>query len=126
MSLLGAMKRRVGAGGVLAVVALVLALSGGAYGAARVVIKSIDQISPKVRHQLRGAVGPRGPAGATGPAGPAGTAGSAGAQGVPGKDGKDGAPGEAGPEGSPWTVNGTLPSKKSETGVWSVQTHGTG
>jgi hypothetical protein len=95
-----------------------------------------------------GAQGPAGPAGATGPQGPAGPGGPAGAQGANGGDGvsvtsaevakssstcsKQGGSeftsangkttacnGKEGKEGSPWTAGGTLPSGKTETGVWA-------
>ncbi|MFZ1153315.1 MAG: hypothetical protein WAN93_00260 [Solirubrobacteraceae bacterium] len=89
-----------------------------------------------------GTAGVIGPAGATGPQGPAGPAGVAGAKGENGVSvtsaviakssstcSKQGgseftsAGGKAtacnGAEGSPWTAGGTLPSGKTETGVWS-------
>jgi hypothetical protein len=95
-----------------------------------------------------GAQGPAGPAGASGPQGPAGPGGPAGAPGANGGDGvsvtsaevakssstcgKQGGAeftsasgkttacnGKEGKEGSPWTAGGTLPSGKTETGVWA-------
>jgi hypothetical protein len=117
--------------GVIATVALVFAMSGGAYAANRYLITSTKQISPKVLKSLKGANGKNGAngapgaTGATGPAGPQGPQGNAGANGtngtagINGTDGKEGAPGK---EGSPWTAGGTLPSGKTETGVWTAQT----
>ncbi|MET0305944.1 MAG: hypothetical protein ABW196_06920 [Solirubrobacterales bacterium] len=42
-----------------------------------------------------------------------------GKKGTNGTNGTNGAPGAPGPEGSPWTIDGTLPSGKTETGAWS-------
>jgi hypothetical protein len=117
---------------VIATIALVFAMSGGAYAAGKYLITSTKQISPKVLKSLqgkagaRGAIGPQGPAGTAGtgspgsqgpagPGGPGGPKGETGAPGAPGANGKNGANGK---EGSPWTAGGTLPSGKTETGVW--------
>jgi Collagen triple helix repeat (20 copies) len=111
----------------IATLALVFAMSGGAYAAGRYVITSTKQISPKVLKSLKGAngasgaagaSGPAGPAGPTGPAGPAGAKGETGAPGTNGTNGAPGNEGPEGPEGSPWTAGGTLPSGKTETGRW--------
>ncbi len=78
------------------VVALVFAMSGGAYAAGKFLITSTKQISPKVLKSLKGntgPVGPVGPAGAAGPAGPAGPAGTAGAAGGKGEKGEAGSNG---------------------------------
>ncbi len=110
-------------------VALVFAMSGGAYAASKYVITSTKQISPKVLKTLQGkagkagangAQGAPGVAGAQGSAGPQGPQGPAGAAGPNGTNGENGKEGEKGKEGSPWTAGGTLPSEKSEQGVWSV------
>ncbi len=104
---------------VVATLALVFAMAGGAAAASHYLITSSKQISPKVLKELKTA-GPRGTAGAAGaggPAGPAGPAGANGTNGAPGTEGKQGAQGpegklagntprwhatsEAGPEGSP-------------------------
>jgi hypothetical protein len=123
--------------------ALVFAMSGGAYAAKRYVITSTKQISPKVLKALAGKVG------AEGKEGKAGTPGTAGKDGVNGVNGKDGAAGASGESvgvkavptkvstcaeqgGSEFKVgatstlacNGqtgfteTLPSGKSERGQW--------
>ena len=70
------MRRHINATSVVAVMALVLAMSGGAWAAKRYLITSTNQISPKVLSALKGKVGKAGPAG---PAGAPGT-GAAGAQ----------------------------------------------
>src|SRR5262249_4744993 len=61
------------------------------------------------RVHRRGARGPRGARGVAGPRGPEGPRGPAGEQ---------GASGPKGAEGSPWTVGGTLPSGRAESGTW--------
>ncbi|HWX45955.1 MAG TPA: hypothetical protein VNY52_11620 [Solirubrobacteraceae bacterium] len=69
--------------------ALVFAMSGGAYAAKRYLITSTKQISPKVLKALSGAPGPAGPEGR------AGAPGLAGKDGANGKDGAAGTPGES-------------------------------
>ncbi len=127
-------------------VAVVFAMSGGAYAANKYVINTTKQINPKVLANLKGkagANGAQGPAGAAGPQGPAaaagpkGEAGPSGQNGAPGEKGAQGekgapgsngfngakggtgAPGPAGPAGSPWTAGGTLPVGSEEKGQWS-------
>ena len=114
---------------VIASLALVFAMTGGAYAANRYLITSTKQISPKVLKALQGKAGPAGANGAQGPAGPAGATGLAGAAGA-GTPGATGSQGPAGPAGANGT-NGkdgkdgttgfteTLPSKKTETGTWA-------
>jgi hypothetical protein len=156
--MLSAIRRRITPSAVIAMLALVFAMSGGAYAAGRYLITSTKQISPKVLGSLQGKAGKvgktgaNGAPGAAGPAGPAGAQGAAGAQGSAGPAGSNGengtsvtsatipktsatcskqggteftsASGKAaacnGKEGSPWTAGGTLPSGKTETGVWSI------
>jgi hypothetical protein len=131
-------------------IALVFAMTGGAYAAKHYLITSTKQISPSVLKALAGKRGTTGPAGAAGPTGPAGAKGENGATGPEGKEGKPGGPGGPGtsvtskslPEGntncpaggsefvagaatyacngSPWTAGGTLPSGKTETGAWGI------
>ncbi len=124
---------------VIAGLALVFAMTGGAYAAKKYLITSTKQISPSVLKSLQGKAGaagvqgPAGAAGAQGPAGPGGPAGSAGGKGETGPAGKDGtaggkgATGATGPQGvtgaagSPWTAGGTLPPEATETGTWWFQ-----
>lgn len=119
---------------VIASLALVFAMTGGAYAAKKYLITSTKQISPSVLKSLKGASGKAGPPGPAGPggvgsagaSGPAGPAGVVGPGGVPGEKGAAGEKGEkgtkglAGPEGSPWTAGGILPVGSTETGVWSM------
>lgn len=142
-----ALRRRMTYANVAMTVALVFAMTGGAYAAKKYLITSTKQISPKVLGQLKGKAGANGAPGAAGPAGPQGPAGANGKDGAPGANGKDGVSvtsaalpkGNAkckeggseftaangattacnGKEGSPWTAGGTLPSKATETGEWA-------
>lgn len=122
-------RRRLTYANVTATLALVFAMTGGAYAAGKYLITSSKQISPKVLKQLVGKTGARGPIGPTAPAGTAGAAGAAGTKGEPGTAGKEGKegkvglqgePGEKGEEGSPWTAGGVLPAGQTETGMWGV------
>jgi hypothetical protein len=95
---------------VMATLALVFAMTGGAYAASKYIITSSKQISPKVLKQLDGKVGA---IRATGPAGPAGGKGEAGiaGQSVKSKVGKEGK------EGSSWTAEDVLSAGQAETGM---------
>jgi hypothetical protein len=114
---------------VIATLALVFAMTGGAYAASKYVINSTKQINPKVLKSLKGAngknglAGPVGPAGAAGAgtAGPAGPQGPAGAAGAKGETGTAGTPGSKGEKGEKGTTGFTehLPSGKTETGIWA-------
>ncbi len=89
---------------VIAGLALVFAMTGGAYAAKKYLITSTKQISPSVLKSLQGkagAAGAPGAAGAQGAQGPAGPAGPGGAKGENGSSGKDGKQGATGPEGKP-------------------------
>jgi hypothetical protein len=120
---------RVSPASVIATVALVFAMTGGAYAAGHFIITSTKQISPKVLKALKGksgangangAQGPAGPAGATGPGGPQGPAGPGGPQGPAGPKGEPGPKGENGKNGETGFTE-TLPAGKTETGSWVAQ-----
>lgn len=134
-------KNRFGAPGVIAVIALVFAMIGGAYAASGNGGGKATASAAKGPRGPRGPKGPKGPAGPQGPQGPAGPAGApglkglngatgatgatgptgpTGAKGAAGLPGAKGATGAAGAEGSPWTAGGTLPSGETETGVYST------
>jgi hypothetical protein len=123
------LRKRLTYANVAMTLALLFAMTGGAYAASKFVITSTKQIKPSVLKQLQGkagkagaagangangANGAQGPAGATGPGGPQGPAG------INGTPGTSGAPGAKGAAGSPWTAGGTLPSERTETGVWGL------
>jgi hypothetical protein len=83
----------------VAALALLFAMSGGAYAAGRYVITSPKQIKPSVLKTLQGKNGANGAAGAQGPAGPQGPAGAQGPAGVAGT-GSQGEKGEKGESGT--------------------------
>ena len=118
---------------VIAGLALVFAMTGGAYAAKKYLITSTKQISPSVLKQLQGkagaagAPGAAGAQGAQGPAGPVGAAGAGGAKGETGPAGAKGATGATGAKGATGATGATgetgftekLPKGKTETGTWS-------
>jgi hypothetical protein len=91
--MLSAIRKRLTYTNVAMTLALVFAMSGGAYAAGKYLITSTKQISPKVLKSLKGASGAKGangatgPAGASGPAGPTGPTGPAGGAGPAGSNG---------------------------------------
>lgn len=112
--------RRLTPGTVIAVLALVLAMAGGAYAAKNgVIITSIKQISPSVQKKLKGKQGPAGPQGPQGPQGAAGANGKDGAAGPQGEGGPEGPTGPTGPAGKTGFTK-VLPSGETETGTWAL------
>jgi Collagen triple helix repeat (20 copies) len=120
--MLSGIRKRFTYANVAVTLALVFAMSGGAYAASRYVITSTKQISPKVLKTLKGKAGPAGASGAQGPAGAAGPAGALGPTGPKGETGKEGSPGKNGENGKDGTTGftATLPSGKTEEGDWSL------
>jgi Collagen triple helix repeat (20 copies) len=119
------------AGLVVAVIALVFAMLGGAYAATSSSKKKFvtKPEAVAIAKQYAGKPGAPGAAGPTGPAGPQGAAGAKGnpgEKGEKGENGKNGKNGENGENGSPWTAGGTLPPSTAkgcpctETGTWST------
>ena len=97
--MLSRLRQRLASGGpatVVAIIALSVALCGGAFAATAsktkksggVVITKLSQISPSVRNQLKGATGPQGSKGDTGAQGAQGAKGDQGAKGNDGASGK--------------------------------------
>ena len=132
-----AIRKRVTYVNVAMTVALVFAMSGGAYAAGKYLITSTKQISPKVLKSLvgktgpagangaPGTAGPLGPAGPQGPAGAKGETGATGAAGSEGKEGPEGKEGKEGPEGKEGTFGGQqLPAGKTLTGQWAASGYG--
>jgi hypothetical protein len=93
MQIFSVLRKRVTYANVAMTLALVCAMSGGAYAAGKYLITSTKQISPKVLKSLTGKAGAPGVAGAQGPAGPAGPTGATGPTGLEGKAGSNGADG---------------------------------
>ena len=81
------MRQRLSYANVVATLALVFAMSGGALAANHYLINSTKQINPKVLKSLKGNVGRAGANGATGATGATGAAGPTGATGATGAAG---------------------------------------
>jgi hypothetical protein len=84
------MRRRLSYANVVATLALVFAMSGGALAANHYLINSTKQISPKLLKKLKGRAGRTGATGLPGAKGLPGTAGAQGKEGLPGKEGARG------------------------------------
>ncbi len=137
------LKRRIAANGpglTVAVIAMLVALTGGAFAAAGALNSTQKKEVTKIAKKYAGKPGAPG---AKGDQGLKGDPGANGNQGAPGKDGtsvtaveipaeepecegRGGAIIEpqqievcAGKEGSPWTGGGTLPAGATETGSWA-------
>ncbi len=120
---------RVSPATVIASLALVFAMTGGAYAAGKYVITSTKQIKPGVLKQLQGKAGANGAQGSAGAAGSQGSVGPAGSQGPAGPKGETGAQGSQGPKGERGEKGEeakgggypeTLPSEKTLKGEWSA------
>jgi hypothetical protein len=122
------LRNRWGVPGTLGVIAIVLALTGGAIAATKLngtQKKEVEKIAK--RFQGTGPAGPAGGAGPAGPAGPKGDKGDKGDTGTAGKNGATGLTGNTGPTG-PTGATGvtgsccapTLGSGQTETGAWEL------
>ena len=120
------LRKRVTYTNVAMTLALVFAMTGGAFAASKFVITSTKQIKPSVLKQLQGktgktgAAGANGAPGANGAQGPAGANGKDGAPGLEGKQGPEGKEGKAGTNGKTGFTK-TLPSGETETGSWYAE-----
>jgi hypothetical protein len=94
-----AIRNRMTYANVVATLALVFAMTGGAYAAGRYLITSTKQLSPKVLKQLHGQAGAAGKEGAAGVPGKEGATGKEGANGSNGEKGATGATGLQGNAG---------------------------
>jgi len=107
---MNSLRRHLNYANVVATLALVFAMSGGALAASHYLINSTKQINPKVLKKLKGN------AGKTGPTGPQGANGAAGGTGPPGSKGATGAAG--------LSALSVLPSGQTETGDYGIRTPG--
>src|SRR5665811_87049 len=132
------LRNRLGIPGLISVIALVLAMGGGAYAAdsggdgatasaknrggnvgnliKREARKFSKRFSQRFSRRFAG-TGPQGPRGINGSNGARGDKGDRGDDGDKGDTGKEG---KEGPEGSPWTELGTLPEGESLKGTWGL------
>jgi hypothetical protein len=106
------------AGLVVAIVALVVALTGVAFAATGLNSKQKKEVT-KIAKKYAGKAGPEGKQGPAGAQGPAGPKGDKGEKGDKGDKGEKGLKGEAGvcSEANPECV---LPTGATETGAWSI------
>jgi hypothetical protein len=88
-------RRHLNYANVVATLALVFAMSGGALAAKHYLINSTKQINPKVLNALKGKPGKTGATGATGVQGPSGVQGTPGQKGEKGERGLPGVPATA-------------------------------
>ncbi len=114
------------AGLIVALVALVFAMVGGAYAAtggsgnSNATASAKKHKKKKSKKPQRGKQGKPGKNGAPGAPGAAGPTGPAGAQGPKGDTGAQGPEGPEGPEGEPWAAGGTLPPEATLTGTYAT------
>jgi hypothetical protein len=124
VGMFSSIRRHLNYANIVATLALLFAMSGGALAATHYIITSKNQISPKVRKELKGANGKNGATGSTGLQGTKGDAGAAGANGTNGTNGVEGKEGKEGKQGPPGPFVKALPSEESERGVWNFDGEG--
>jgi hypothetical protein len=108
------------AGLVVAIIALVFALGGGAWAITASVSGKHHKQPLKAKRHARGTRGPQGPAGPEGPEGPAGVNGKNGTNGKAGANGTNGTPGKS-------VVSGEEPAGENcEQGGYWFEIQGTG
>lgn len=121
--MLSRMQKKLGTAGlVVAIVALVTALTGAAFAAGGLTGQQEKQVVKIAKKYA----GKNGKAGAPGAKGDTGAKGDAGPKGDTGAKGETGAKGDTGAPGSPWTAGGTLPKEKTETGAFAMSTPAAG
>jgi hypothetical protein len=107
--MLSPLRNRFGIPGVIAVIALVFAMLGGAYAATNSSGGGKATASAKAK---RGPKGPKGATGPVGPQGPAGLSGGKGDKGDKGDAGTNGTPGSPGAPGKSVTVAEVIPGEE--------------
>jgi hypothetical protein len=121
-------RKRLTYANIIASLALLFAMSGGAYAATHYLINSTKQINPRVIRALEGKAGGLGTPGSSGPQGPQGKEGPQGKQGPAGagsegKEGKEGQPGKEGATGKEGAAGKEGPSSVEH---WHVSTNSVG
>jgi hypothetical protein len=109
---MNSIRRHLSYANVVATLALVFAMSGGALAAKHYLVNSTAQINPKVLKKLKGN------SGKTGPVGPQGATGSQGGTGPQGTRGPEGPAGQS--------ALSPLPSATSESGAYGIYQPNTG
>ena len=109
---MNSLRRHLSYSNVVATLALVFAMSGGALAATHYLINSTKQINPKVLRKLKGNTGAAGQVGARGPAG---SPGATGPQGLAGPRGNEGPQGQQGPLGPSEVFEADLKRNSSVT-----------
>lgn len=122
--MLSRLRRRLTYANVVATLALVFAMSGGAYAAGRYLITTTGQIKPTVLAQLNGRRGRQGKAGKQGAAGPAGVKGETGPAGLKGETGSTGAKGQTGATGDTGETGPAGPEGKAGESVKITKLNG--
>jgi len=123
--MLSMLRTRFGLPGAIAVLALVLAMVGGAYAAAKLNATQKKEVK-KIAKQFAGKDGAQGLPGPAGPQGPAGASGKDGAAGKDGATGATGATGTAGATGKSVVAGTEAPSVHCPAGGSHFEVEGSG